>query len=170
MKLFSKKTLVLIAAVALFMAGSSAFAETVLPSDENPKVLGFTYCLSPSFFSSGLTYQQWKGNFGFHVDLDMTFDSEFALIGGIQKAFFQTKHNDVLSSIMFAWADAGTYTDTNTADGAIEIPNFMAGAGIGFEIILFDHFSIPVKVGYTAVFPNDTTVSFSYSGGLMYRF
>ncbi len=167
MKIASKKIILLIAVFSLFFSVSSVSAEDNTSSGEYTKALGFSYCLGPAFVSGGLTYQQWIGDFSFHVDLDMTFDSEFAVLGGIQKSFYQAKHNEVLSSELFVWADAGLYI---TTDSGTEMTNCMAGAGIGFEIICFDHFSVPVKIGYTAVFPKDTTVSFSYSGGLLYRF
>jgi hypothetical protein len=48
------------------------------------------------------------------------------------------------------------------------VPVVAAGIGVGYEVILFKHFSIPVQFGYMAQWP--FRVDFTASGGLRYRF
>ena len=55
-------------------------------------------------------------------------------------------------------------------------PKIYAGLGIGIEIVLFQHFSIPLHFGYSANIPvaavpgNELSIGFSFAGGLRYRF
>jgi hypothetical protein len=56
----------------------------------------------------------------------------------------------------------GTYAEGNY------VPVMAAGIGIGYEIILFRHFSIPAQFGYAAQWP--LRLDFTVSGGLRYRF
>jgi hypothetical protein len=48
------------------------------------------------------------------------------------------------------------------------IPYFDAGAGIGYELTLFQHFSIPLEFGYTVEWP--LRFEFTAAGGLRYRY
>jgi hypothetical protein len=48
------------------------------------------------------------------------------------------------------------------------IPAFAIDVGIGYEIVLFRHFSLPLQFGYTVKYP--LYVDFTFSGGLRYRF
>jgi hypothetical protein len=48
------------------------------------------------------------------------------------------------------------------------VPAVAIGVGIGYEIVLFRHFSVPLQFGYVAELP--LYVGFSFSGGLRYRF
>jgi hypothetical protein len=43
-----------------------------------------------------------------------------------------------------------------------------AGLGIGYEIVLFRHFSLPLQFGYQVEWP--FRVDFCFSGGLRYRY
>jgi hypothetical protein len=45
---------------------------------------------------------------------------------------------------------------------------YSLGLGIGYEITLFKHFSLPLQFGYTAEWP--LQLGFSFEGGLRYRY
>lgn len=55
-------------------------------------------------------------------------------------------------------------------------PKVFAGVGIGIEVVLFQHFSIPLHFGYAADIPlnaapgNELSIGFTLAGGLRYRF
>jgi len=89
-----------------------------------------------------------------------------------------------LSGDLYAYASLGhkgsqdaVYVDAdgdyNTSDDAYYTPGTVvfavaAGVGIGYEFVLFRHFSVPVQFGYVVEYP--LYVSFNFSGGLRYRF
>lgn len=190
MKLFSRKTLVLITALALFMAGSSAFAENT-PFDDSPKSVGFKFVLGEPAQLVGLSYQQWFGKIGLETSMHLHYEETRNYIFsdtlvaeaniGIQYQIFKTVHNERISSSLFVFADAGAITAGSHKDsgepgsGADKPLSFKTDAlislGIGYEIVLFDHFSIPEKVGYMARFPSSNGgLNLFFSSGIMYRF
>jgi hypothetical protein len=63
--------------------------------------------------------------------------------------------------------DPDTYEDDYYKAGPY-VPVFAVGVGIGYEIVLFRHFSVPLQFGYMAEYP--ISVGFNFSGGLRYRF
>ncbi len=190
MKIFSRKTLVLIAAIALFMAGSSAYAENT-PFDDSPRSVGFKYILGEPAQLIGLSYQQWFGGIGIDTSIHLHYEesksyllNESTLAAaniGIQLQMFKAKHNPKISSSLFVFADAGVIAAGTRSDpedgesGGDEILSFETDAlislGIGYEVVLFDHFSIPVKVGYMLRFPSSNGgLDLFFAGGVMYRF
>jgi len=64
--------------------------------------------------------------------------------------------------------DYDTTTDDQYYVAGAYSPIFAVGIGIGYEFVLFRHFSIPLQFGYTVEYP--LYVDFSFSGGLRYRF
>jgi hypothetical protein len=63
--------------------------------------------------------------------------------------------------------------DYATTDDAYYVPSpyvpvLALGVGIGYEIILFRHFSVPLQFGYALEYP--LYVDFNFSAGLRYRF
>jgi len=60
-----------------------------------------------------------------------------------------------------------TTDDSYYREGTLE-QSVAAGLGIGYEIVLFRHFSLPLQFGYQVEWP--FLLDFCFSGGLRYRF
>lgn len=105
----------------------------------------------------------------YDVELDLMYrlySSVFAnWLTGDLFAYAMAAHKGGVEAAYIPDADAsktGSY-----AEGSY-IPVAAAGIGIGYEIILFKHFSIPAQFGYVAQWP--LRLDFTVSGGLRYRF
>jgi hypothetical protein len=138
----------------------------------------------------GLHYQHWFDNFGFQMmaggiynpaaesgntlDYSATVDGLWTVYGN--------GFSDFLSGRLYLWVSGGThgytpgkYSYDELSGEKIKndsgfVSNALAGAGIGIETILFQHFSFPFQFGYTAEFPEKAALGFSVAGGLRYRY
>jgi hypothetical protein len=110
-------------------------------------------------------------NWGYNVQLDLLY------------RLYASNFWRWLSGDLFAFATFGHHGDstahyvnpnTTIGDGdeyyvnGTFIPTFSAGLGIGYEIVLFRHFSAPIQFGYVVEWP--FTMNFSVAGGLRYRY
>lgn len=180
--------IVALAVSACVMALSPVFAEETeeTSTEKNfDNALGF-YATTIGFSEAagGLQYQHWFDRVGFQITAGGYYNPQnggrtinySVLLDGL----FSVYRDDItpwLSGNLYIWATAGhhgynlaTYDGYGNITNRAFVPNFVAGAGIGIETILFRHFSIPIQFGYTAEFPDYPTAGFSVGTGLRYRF
>jgi hypothetical protein len=179
-----------IAALAVsvcIMALSPAFAEeaeTISTKQVFDNALGvYATTIGFSEATGGLQYQHWFDNVGFQITAGGSYNPQSywrslnytVLLDGL----FSVYHDNItrwLSGNLYVWATVGhhgyisAYDVYGTTTGQTFVPNFVAGAGIGIETVLFRHFSIPIQFGYTAEFPVAPTAGFSVGTGIRYRF
>ncbi|NLJ10219.1 hypothetical protein [Gracilinema caldarium] len=163
----------------LLVVSFNLSAET--PSDENPvyqvnnKALGFQV---GSLSGVGLSYHQWFGSNGLQITGGVlpSYGSEISYNIGVeyQRIVFGSNANDWLSGVLYIYGAGfhGGRVDSNT--GAYS-PSFGIGAGIGIEIILFEHFSIPIGlVNGVGITPWDPYNKFEFilmpQAGFRYRY
>lgn len=177
-----------IAILACVMALSPVFAEETVqaPSPANfDNALGI-YTTSVGFGESagGLQYQRWFDRAGLQITAGGYYNPQnggrkinySVLLDGL----FSVYRDDItqwLSGNLYVWATVGhhgytsvSYDSNGNVTDSSFVPNFVAGAGIGIETVLFRHFSIPIQFGYTAEFPVAPAAGFSVGTGLRYRF
>jgi hypothetical protein len=109
-------------------------------------------------------------NYNVQVDLlYRLYSSNFwKWLSGDLYAFVTLAH---MGSVTAEWVDEDG--DYDTTDDAYYVPTpyvpvFAVGVGIGYEIILFRHFSLPLQFSYTLKYP--LYVDFNFASGLRYRF
>lgn len=138
----------MITAVILTVVPLGVSAETE-PKDTpvyqvNNKALGFQ---AGALSGIGLSYQQWFGANGIQIAGGVlpSYGSEISYNIGIeyQRIVFGSNANEWLSGALYLYGAAlhGGSIDANTGTYS---PSFGLGIGIGIEIILFEHFSIPI--------------------------
>lgn len=160
-----------------------------------PRAIG-VFAIGPPISEVGLQYQQWKGALGFQAmggiyynpllsDTGKSFDY-WAEVEGLYRVYGGL-FADWLSGQLYLWARIGhegyietVYTSPpagSTASPTVTtspyVPSLIGGLGIGLEVILFEHFSLPIEFGYEGSLPfgyGEPIVSLSVSGGLRYRF
>lgn len=143
----------------------------------------------------GLHYQHWFSKVGVQVEggimytpsseglnyslavdgLFPVYSSDFSdKLGGRVYIFGSVGHNGSTYQVSPVYND--DYTIILTEGYSVFHPSILVAAGIGIEIVLFQHFSIPVHFGYAADIPvntavgNDLNIGFTLSGGVRYRF
>jgi len=193
-----KVTKILISVLFCLVLGvSSVWADLA----DFPSALGVFGGMSPSANSGygGLHYQRWFSKFGiqaeggiFYVpaskDLNYSivldglfpvYNNDFSeKLGGRVYLFGSAGHN----ASTFLVPEVGVWDET-TSDYKITAPEqryfnpkIFAALGIGIEVVLFQHFSIPLHFGYAADIPvnnlpgNELYIGFTFGGGLRYRF
>jgi hypothetical protein len=169
-------TCLVLAAFVLF-AGGEAFAEgrdsvpeISSPAADFPSSVGV---YASSWSGGGLSYQRWYGSFGYAVtaggyanpSTDDTgtsrdyFNWSYNVELDLQYRLFASNFWNWLSGDLFAYATVShkgerwdiydTSTNAYVRRGDFS-PVVSAGVGIGYEIVVFRHFSIPLMFGYTA--------------------
>ena len=110
----------------------------------NHKALGFQ---AGSLSGIGLSYHQWFGANGLQITGGAlsSYGSEISYNIGIeyQRIVFGSNANEWLSGNLYLFGSGfhGGIIDSTTG---VYSPSFGLGIGIGIEIILFEHFSIPI--------------------------
>ncbi len=164
--------------LAIFCFAFSCFPSVAQESPETamelfPRAVGFnTLSYSDDIFF-GLDYQQWTGNFGFsfYIDTQFTFLSSFQY--QISKSRFSNPVDTTydFSTGLFLFADLGLTSVTVEEGTEPDIPfQIVSGAGMGIEVVLYDHFSWVTKIGYTVLYPNNPSFGLSMNHSLQYRF
>ena len=143
--------------------------------------IGFSYTSgTEEFMNMGITYQQWFDNsLGFSCTIGGTFqkDSEIAIttLFDLQKKFLTNyfQKSDI-TTILFGWISGGyTYDkiEANYSDHEDYLAYaYAAGLGIGFDIIVSNHISVPIKVGFMGSYGEKPLVDFTFGTGFCYRF
>ena len=89
---------------------------------------------------------------------------------------YRTKMNEFFSSQFFFWMEGGYNgkAETLESNGTISTTsynsNVTAGLGIGYDLIAYNHFVFPMKIGFMGNCLNDYDIDFVFSSGLNYRF
>lgn len=109
-------------------------------------------------------------NWGYNVQLDILYrlyaSNFWRWLSGDLFAFATIGHRGDNEAI-YMNPDKDTEGDEYYAKGSF-VPTFSAGLGIGYEIVLFRHFSAPIQFGYVVEWP--FTMNFCVAGGLRYRY
>ena len=122
------------------------------------EVVGSTAASSPSFYAYSyngeldLLWKLYSSDFWRWLSGDLYTYAKLQHQGGVQSIY--TPNADITKPATYVASPFGL--------------TFAAGLGIGYEIILFQHFSIPLQFGYTAQYP--FTLGFDTGGGLRYRY
>ena len=145
----------------------------------------------------GLQYQQWFDKVGFQTEGFVYYNDKnykavptynFSLSGEFLVKLYETQVVRRTSSTLYAWFLAGyhgynkanyveskgTYGEPGYVEGYYTDSGFMGdvmlGIGFGFDIVVFDHISIPFQFGFEGEFPNTITAGFCVGSGIRYRF
>ena len=156
--------------VVLLISAAAVFPDGVF--EEYEHAVGGFY---GNVGGQGLSYQQWFGSFGIETAAGMSLNSStgFLFNVGLQPQYrlYSDSFGDWLDGCLYLWA-GGLFGSTGTATATSFYLN--GGAGIGTEIVLFKHFSIPLEAGYFAGWQLGNIApqiaSFVVQGGLRYRF
>ncbi len=145
------------------------------------KAIGFSYTSgTEEFMNMGITYQQWFDNsLGFCGTIGGAFqkDSEIAIttLFDLQKKFLTNyfQKSDI-TTVLFGWVSGGyIYNKIDRSDPEEEDfidYAYAAGLGIGFDTIISNHISVPIKVGFMSSYGKSFLVDFTFGAGFCYRF
>ena len=107
----------------------------------------------------------------YNAELDLAyklFSSTFAKwLAGDLFAYTMIAHRGSVAAV-YVPDPAVPAGGTGTYEAGAYTTVYSLGLGIGYEITLFRHFSIPLQFGYAAEWP--VQLAFDLSGGLRYRF
>ncbi len=179
------KKLFIIFALFFIVFSSQIFAEENLKEEYCSSAVGFNQQFNLSgAYTMGLTYQHYFDNYwgiqaslGAIVNNNVFYSADLQL----QRLFFVDSFLDTKETSLFGWANVGIASVekphyTRDSDGLIidttytVTPALLVGAGFGIEFVLFDHVSIPLKIGVTSQFITDPGVGLSLGYGILYRF
>jgi len=168
--------------------GRDSAPELGSPAAEFPSSVG---AFASSWSGGGLSYQRWYGSFGYAVTAGGFASPAGDELTGSVSSYFNWNYNvevdllyrlfasnfwNWLSGDLFAYATLSHQGQNNAtydevaktwAPGSYE-PTITAGIGIGYEIVVFRHFSIPLLFGYAVNWP--FAIDFDFGGGLRYRY
>lgn len=179
------KKFLFIFALFFIVFSSQIFAEENLKEEYCSSAVGFNQQFNLSgAYTMGLTYQNYfDNNWGIQASLGAIVNETVYYSADIQlqRLFLVNNFLNKRKTSLFGWANVGiasvekahynedekgnwlppTYTVT---------PALLVGAGFGIEFVLFDHVSIPLKIGVTSQFITDPGVGLSLGYGILYRF
>ncbi|HCM27459.1 MAG: hypothetical protein A2Z99_05790 [Treponema sp. GWB1_62_6] len=170
-----------------------AIAEETVPAFELwPNALGVFGSSLAGHSGGGLHYQRWFERIGIAITAGGLYspddDSGGAVLDysaefSVQYRVFGEDYSRWFSGQLYVWGLAGhvgyilndyeSDPDSENDGEYVTLPyvgDAVAGAGIGIETILFEHFSVPLEFGYIGQLPNDPNLQFSFGGGLRYRY
>ena len=204
----SVRRIVLSVIVLAFLVSPIAAEDIAPPYETYPEALGGFF---GPFSGSGLHYQKWLGENGFHVtggivyipfsEADWWFSAttlDYSIGGEFQRRVFGEAFTNWLAGSLYLFAGGmhRGYMPVDLVAEGYEVPDsdpvvwvdpvyalgtFQAdltvGVGIGIELILFRHFSIPLEFGYGATwtmtesdFANAISIGPNVQSGLRYRY
>lgn len=198
MKKMKKKTKIITAVIlCLLLSVTSVWADIA----DFPTALGVFGGVSTGGGSGfgGLHYQRWFSKFGIQAEGGVMYKPsseqlDYSLVVDGLFPVYSNDFSDKLGGSVYLFGSAGHNASTFTVpeqgvwdetDNTYKItapeeryfnPKIYAGLGIGIEIVLFQHFSIPLHFGYSADIPvtavpgNELAIGFSFAGGIRYRF
>lgn len=184
------RLLVLCALLCLVAASALAQDESESVLDRYPQALGVFW---GELAGRGLTYEAWTGDLGFHITgggiylpeggfriLDYTLGLEMmyritaqdltSFLSGQLYVFAGAMHGGYIEEVMLS---PGSEEDLPVYGSGPFVPYAGVGVGIGIEQVWFEHFSIPVQIGYGGwlEFPGlAPRVNLIVEGGFRYRF
>ncbi len=184
-----KKTKILLISVAMLIMGSAALHANPLEYKNAIGIYGMF-----GFSNSGLQYQRWfNDRIGLQSQVLAWYESgrnqyddpeyEFALNTQLLFSLFKTNFGEKAGTNLYAWGLLGyyLYNTTDYVDGSslgvysIRITesicnNFVFGAGFGFDVMFWDHLSVPFEFGFAGQMPHETRISLTAATGIRYRF
>ena len=187
MEKFMKKLLLLF--LVLMVSCNCLFAESQ-NGDVPSKAIGVAFETGPEYFMHlGLSYQQWFNNgIGFQGTLGGLWTPKEGFISTLvdfQKKFVSHyfEKRDI-TTLLFGWISGGFIHSSvlkhDYIDGDSENPQsievlenmniFSIGAGFGVDVIISDHISYPIKIGFTGVMADKMSVNLTFGTGIRYRF
>jgi hypothetical protein len=178
----------LFSAAAFFFSSIPLFAEEGTVFERWPNALGVYGNSLAGNPGGGLHYQRSFGSLGLQFtggglytpDSDWGSVLDYSVfIQGTWRVFAED-YSSVVSGQLYLWALGGhigyirtEYVEDGTT-GSYEpepyVPSALAGFGIGIELVLFRHFSLPLEFGYVGQFPNESALQFGAGAGFRYRY
>lgn len=142
------------------------------PYTDFPFAIGMYEQFVPTIeFCGGLHIQRWFNKFGLQFSFGgIASDTElnYSVVASTMLSLFRSYISENLNSDLYIWFEVGHHGFKNFND--ILIFNEIVGIGVGLDIVLFDHFSIPLEFGYGVEFPQKFVFGFCASTGFRYRF
>ncbi len=191
------KKIITVVIICLLVSIPSVWAELA----DFPNALGVFGGVSTGGGSGygGLHYQRWFPKFGIQAEggimyspsseqlnysvvadgLFPVYSSDFSdKLGGSVYLFVSAGHNAQTFVVpeQSMWDDPTQTYIVTAPEQRYFNPKLFTGVGIGIEVVLFQHFSIPLHFGYAGDIPLNTSpgntlyIGFTFSGGLRYRF
>lgn len=166
-----RKYLVLAFLALASALGAAADEGTVF--ERYPSAIGI---YGNSLEAGGISYQRWLGGIGLQATAggmytsasDYGYSAELGLFARI----FDYDFSDWFSGGLYGLALAG-HVGRPTLDeggGSVFSPGFHGAAGIGFEVVFFQHFASDLQVFYFLSNHSPSLVNLGLGGSFRYRF
>lgn len=142
------------------------------PYKEYPIAIGLYGQLVPSIqLCGGLHFQGWFDRLGLQLSfggIASDEDLNYSIIGSTMFSLIKNYLSEGFTSNLYLWLEFGHhgYKDFND----ILLFNEILGLGVGVDVVILDHFSIPLEFGYAVEFPQKFELGFCISSGFRYRF
>ncbi len=159
--------------VSVFLAGLLAVGivtsvsgqSGTLNRDRNPHALGFQ---GGEISGTGLSYQRWRGEWGYQIAAGALYNApsadaflfdnvlDYSLGFQLQRSVFASDFNERVAGQLY-WTvgvnHSGSIPREYDEDSGIHttgdyIPVFGIGAGLGIELVFYEHISIPIELLY----------------------
>jgi hypothetical protein len=154
--------------ITLACLSAAAAEDKKVIFDRFPDALGFYGDVSGL---AGLSYQCWRERLGFQTSLSAMVSGEVTSVGGIVEGKYRLYADDYapwLSGALYL-AALGGYR-YSSATGFSEHEGILGGLGLGFEVSLFQHFSLDLQILYRAAYHDSFKLNLMPGFGLAYRF
>jgi len=193
------KILICALAIAL-IGSLSAWSEELQDDKEYNQAIGIFLLGNTSADAPNvraLQYSQWFNKIGFQTEGFVFYNKndfkdvptyDFSLSAELLLKLFESPKDKKVYSILYAWflagahgyntadyvSSVGEYGDPGYVEGYYKDSGFKAdallGIGFGFDLVFFDHLSIPIQFGFEGEFPNDIAAGFCIGSGIRYKF
>jgi len=184
-----KNVCLCVLALSLVATGLSANDEIPHAYDEWPGALGLFVSSLATNPGYGIHYHYSFGRLGVSATLGGYYDPGnklysdqvlyYSIFSTLQYRVYGHTFSPGLSTQLYSWVLGGHIGSIDWVEGPVGSytsvhgpykADFVAGLGIGIELIFRGHLSIPLEFGYVGQFPNDKIVSFTFASGVRYRF
>ena len=121
---------------------------------------------------------QFFASYGKNYDsIDEDDEKEYLIIANLETdlTVYRSVMNKNFASSFYLWLLAGYEAKKQwyyTAESSYYETNsyVIGGLGIGYDLIAFNHFVFPIRIGFEGCCLPDVEIGFVFSGGLNYRF
>ncbi len=188
------KTSICIAVLLTAVVMLPASADEGPAYERHPQALGIQY---GAISGSGLSYYRWSDNIGFQIALGGLYDPtgdiswmdilDYSVGAELQYTVYGDSYAKWLAGQLYLFTGlnhrgvierkpSDPNGDLETEAGPY-IPSFTTGFGIGIEVVLFNHFSVPLEFGYAAAWKpsgaslqDQLAIKLITQAGFRYRF
>ncbi|MFW6234960.1 MAG: hypothetical protein ACOC4I_06275 [Spirochaetota bacterium] len=186
-------SLLILAAPVLFAEDENTIAGQELNRDRFPEALGFQY---GQISGAGLSYHRWYGSTGVQIaggilyfpvatDTIVDFVLDYSLGVQVNSSVFASDYSDRVAGQLYLIGGVSHrgFIEREFDDGIDQnsagpfIPSIGVGAGLGIEIVLFEHFSIPIELLYAGIwegsnrpFVEQIRIDLTPQAGFRYRY